>query len=325
VLPSFSYVRPTSLSDAVEQLRSDRSVLHAGGTDLLGCLRDGVLSADKVVAIRDLEELRGISPTPDGGLRIGALTTLAEIAAHPTIVERYGAVSEGAASAASPQLRNQGTLGGNLCQRPRCWYYRGSFDCLRKGGGICYAVAGENQHHCILGGSGCYIVHPSDLAPALVAFDASVRLVSANGSRTIPLGSFFVPPSEDVRRETVLRPGELVTEVTLPPAVTGQRSTYRKVRSRGAWDFALAGVAAVVTVVDDRVEGAGIVLSGVAPVPWRSDGAEAIVVGTRLDTDTITRAAAASVAHASPLTRNGYKVQLVRGLMQETLQTLAQQ
>lgn len=325
MLPNFSYVRPTSLSDTMEQLRSDRAVLHAGGTDLLGCLRDGVLSADKVVAIRDLEELRGISPTSDGGLRIGALTTLAEIAAHPTIAELYGAVSNGAASAASPQLRNQGTLGGNLCQRPRCWYYRGSFDCLRKGGGICYAVAGENQHHCILGGSGCYIVHPSDLAPALVAFDASVRLVSTNGSRVIPLGSFFVPPSEDVRRENVLRPGELVTEVLLPPAVAGQRSTYRKVRSRGAWDFALAGVAAVVTVADGRVEGAGIVLSGVAPVPWRAEGAEAIVVNTRLDTDTISRAATASVADASPLTRNGYKVQLVRGLVQETLQTLAHQ
>lgn len=325
MLPNFSYVRPTSLSDTVEQLRSDRAVLHAGGTDLLGCLRDGVLSADKVVAIRDLEELRGISPTSDGGLRIGALTTLAEIAAHPTIAELYGAVSNGAASAASPQLRNQGTLGGNLCQRPRCWYYRGSFDCLRKGGGICYAVAGENQHHCILGGSGCYIVHPSDLAPALVAFDTSVRLVSTNGSRVIPLGSFFVPPSEDVRRENVLRPGELVTEVLLPPAVAGQRSTYRKVRSRGAWDFALAGVAAVVTVADGRVEGAGIVLSGVAPVPWRAEGAEATVVNTRLDTDTIARAATASVADASPLTRNGYKVQLVRGLVQETLQTLARQ
>jgi xanthine dehydrogenase YagS FAD-binding subunit len=284
-----------------------------------------VVSAEKVVAIGDLEELRGISPTRDGGLRIGALTTLAEVAAHTLVVERYAALAQGAASAASPQLRNQGTLGGNLCQRPRCWYFRGDFECLRKGGATCHAINGENQYHCILGGDGCYIVHPSDTAPALVALDARVRLASPSGTRLLPLESFFVPPSEDVRRETVLHPGELLTEVLLPPPAADQRSAYRKVRARGAWDFALAGVAVALSGTDDRVEGARVALSGVAPVPWRAVATEEALNGNRLDAETISRAAAASVAGAEPMTRNGYKVELVRGLTEEILRTMALQ
>jgi xanthine dehydrogenase YagS FAD-binding subunit len=325
MLPEFTYVRPGSLSEALEHARSEGAVLHAGGTDLLGCLRDGVFSAGKVVAIGDLEELRGASPTGDGGLRIGALTTLAEVAAHPLIVERYAALAQGAASAASPQLRNQGTLGGNLCQRPRCWYFRGDFPCLRKGGATCYAIAGENQYHCIFGGDRCYMVHPSDTAPALVALDARVRLASPSRTRLVPLESFFVPPSEDVRRETLLQPGELLTEVLLSPPAAGQRSIYRKARARGAWDFALAGVAVALSGTDAGVDGARVVLSGVAPIPWRAVEAEEVLNGSRLDAETISRAAAASIEGARPMTRNGYKVELVRGLTEETLQTLASQ
>jgi xanthine dehydrogenase YagS FAD-binding subunit len=325
MLPEFTYVRPGSLSEALEHARSEGAVLHAGGTDLLGCLRDGVFSAGKVVAIGDLEELRRISPTRDGGLRIGALATLAEVAAHPLILEHYTALAQGAASAASPQLRNQGTLGGNLCQRPRCWYFRGDFQCLRKGGPMCYAIVGENQYHCIFGGDPCYIVHPSDTAPALVALDARARLASPSGTRLVPLESFFILPSEDVRRETLLQPGELLTEVLLSPPAAGQRSIYRKVRARGAWDFALAGVAVALSGADDRVEAARVVLSGVAPIPWRAVDAEEALNRSRLDAETISRAATASVAGARPMTRNGYKVELVRGLTEETLHTLAAQ
>jgi len=325
MLPEFTYVRPGSLSEALEHARSEGAVLHAGGTDLLGCLRDGVFSAGKVVAIGDLEELRRISPTRDGGLRIGALATLAEVAAHPLILEHYTALAQGAASAASPQLRNQGTLGGNLCQRPRCWYFRGDFRCLRKGGPMCYAIVGENQYHCIFGGDPCYIVHPSDTAPALVALDARARLASPSGTRLVPLESFFILPSEDVRRETLLQPGELLTEVLLSPPAAGQRSIYRKVRARGAWDFALAGVAVALSGADDRVEAARVVLSGVAPIPWRAVDAEEALNRSRLDAETISRAATASVAGARPMTRNGYKVELVRGLTEETLHTLAAQ
>ncbi len=323
MLPEFNYVRPGSLREALEHGASAGAVLHAGGTDVLGCLRDGVYSAEKVVAIGQLDELRGVETTRDGGLRIGALTTLSEIATHPLIGERYVALAQGAASAASPQLRNQGTIGGNLCQRPRCWYFRGDFHCLRKGGEQCYAVAGENRYHCIFGGDRCYIVHPSDTAPTLVALGASFRLVSRRGDRTVPAQSFFVPPTEDIRRENVLQPGELLREILLPPPGANVRSTYRKVRARGAWDFALAGLAAVLEVTDGRVGNARLVLSGVAPIPWRVTAAEQALTGNPLDSETISRVAAVCVANARPMLHNGYKIDLVRGVVQETLGALA--
>jgi len=322
MLPNFTYERPGSVDEAVEHSASEGAVLHAGGTDLLGCLRDGVFTAEKVVSLSGLEELRGIQATRDGGLRIGALTTLTEIASDATIAQRYAALSQAAAAAASPQLRNQGTIGGNICQRPRCWYYRGDFHCLRKGGNTCYAIAGESHYHCIFGGSGCYIVHPSDTAPAFQALGASVRVVSRSGSRLVSMEEFFVLPADDIRHENILEPGELVTEVVLPPLRGGTRSVYRKVRDRGAWDFALAGLAAVVLMDGDRVENASLVLSGVAPKPWRADGAEEALAGSSLDAATIARAVDASVAGAQPLEHNRYKVQLVRGLMEETLRAL---
>jgi xanthine dehydrogenase YagS FAD-binding subunit len=220
---------------------------------------------------------------------------------------------------ASPQLRNQGTIGGNLCQRPRCWYFRGDYDCARKGGDVCYAVDGENRYHCIFGGGRCQIVHPSDTAPALIALDASVRVAGPKGTRVVPLEKFFVLPADDVTKETVLERGEIVTEVLLPPADPAMRSSYRKVRARGSWDFAMAGLAVALTKKGDRVERVRAVLSGVAPIPWRSAGIERALVGQRLETRTIARAAEAAVAGAEPLAQNAYKVALVRGVVEEVL------
>jgi xanthine dehydrogenase YagS FAD-binding subunit len=323
MLPNFTYERPSSVAEAVEGSSSEGAVLHAGGTDLLGCLRDGVFTAEKVVSLSGLDELRGIRATRDGGLRIGALTTLTEIAIDPLITEGYTVLSQAAASAASPQLRNQGTIGGNICQRPRCWYFRGDWHCRRKGGNTCYAIAGENQYHCIFGGSSCYIVHPSDTAPALMALGASVRIASRSGTRLVPIDDFFVLPADDIRHENILEPGELVTEVVLPALPAGTRSVYRKVRDRGTWDFALAGLAAVIGMDGDGVGTASLVLSGVAPKPWRAVDAENALSGGSLDAESIARAAAASVEGAQPLEHNGYKVALVRGLMEETLRALA--
>ena len=181
-MPNFTYVRPKSLADAVGHLRSPKARIHAGGTDLMGCLRDEVFGAEKLVSIGHLDKLKGIVRTPDGGMRIGALTSIAELAASGLIQQSYPALARGAAEVGSPQLRNQGTLGGNLCQKPRCWYYRGDFVCLRKGGNRCYAYDGENQYHCILGGSVCFITHPSDTAPALVAYEAVIRVAGPRGS-----------------------------------------------------------------------------------------------------------------------------------------------
>jgi xanthine dehydrogenase YagS FAD-binding subunit len=318
-LPNFTYIRPKSLADAVGQLRSPKARIHAGGTDLLGCLRDGVLGAEKLVSIAHLVQLKGIDRAPDGRLRVGALTLIAELAANDLIRQSYPALARGAAEVASPQLRNQGTLGGNLCQKPRCWYYRGEFVCLRKGGNKCYAYDGENQYHCIFGGSVCFITHPSDTAPALVAYEAVTRVAGPNGFREVPAEKFHILPEEDVEKETVLKPDEIVTEVLLPPPRPGWRSSYRKVKARGSWDFALAGVALALKFRGDAVEEARVVLSGAAPIPWRSREVEELIIGKRMDGETAAKAAEAAVKNAQPLKNNAYKVTLFRGMIEEEL------
>ncbi len=323
MLPNFTYIRPATVNDVVKELSSPDARLHAGGTDLLGCLRDEVFTAKKLVSIGGVAELRGIRNARDGGVRIGALVTLSEIAGSLAIGKQYTALAQAAASAASPQLRNQGTLGGNLCQRPRCWYFRGGFACFRKGGETCYAPDGENEFHCILGGNGCYMVHPSDTAPALIALDARVRIAGPEGARIVPLETFFVGPSTDATRETILKPGEFVTEVLLPQVASDLRSSYRKVRVRGAFDFALAGVAVAIRTANGRVESARIVLSGVAPIPWRAADAEKAIIGKELTGNVISRASIAATKGAEPLSQNAYKVELVRGIVEESLSKMA--
>jgi xanthine dehydrogenase YagS FAD-binding subunit len=318
MLTNFSYIRPKSLKEAVKALASDGSGLHAGGTDLLGCLRDHVFDIKKMVSISELKELKEIRETADGGFRIGALTTIARVAENSFVKEHYAALAQAAEAVASPQLRNQGTIGGNLCQKPRCWYYRGDFHCLRKGGGKCFAATGENQYHCILGGGPCFIVHPSDTATALVAHDASVRIVGPKGTRTVAVEKFHVLPGVDARRETVLGPGEIVTEIVLPPS-QGARSTYRKVRDRAAWDFALAGVALVIQLSGDVVSRARVVLSGAAPIPWRSMEAEQVLIGQKVDGTVASKAAEAALRNAQPLAQNGYKVPMFRALIEEEI------
>lgn len=323
MLPRFDYVRPSTLAEALSALGAPGARVHAGGTDLLGCLRDEVFGAASVVSLASLPELKGIGKTPDGGLRIGATATLAEVARHPEVVGRYPVLAQAALAAASPQLRNQGTLGGNLCQRPRCWYFRADFDCARKDGEICYAENGENELHAIFGGSGCHIVHPSDTAPALVALDAVALLASPKGTRKVPLADFFVLPAVDHKRETVLAAGEVLTEVLLPRPPAGARGSYRKARTRGAWDFALAGLASWLAVEGGVVRRARLVLSGVAPVPWRVRAAEEAITGKALGPSPARSAAEAAVAGAKPLAKNAYKVDLVRGVVEEALLALA--
>ena len=320
MLPAFNYVRPKSLGQALTQLATSGARAHAGGTDLLGCLRDNVFTANRVVSLSGVDELRGIHPTADGGLRLGALTSIAEVARNAAVRERYSALALAASLVASPQLRNQGTLGGNLCQRPRCWYFRGDYDCSRKSGDTCYAIAGDSRNHAIFGGAGCYMVHPSDTAPALIALGASIRIQGARGKRLVPADAFFVGPDRDLTRETVLNAGEIVTEILLPAPRSGTTSTYRKVRARGAWDFALAGAAVVLTTRDGKIETARIVLSGVAPIPWRVTAAEQVLIGRTPDAKVIAAAAEAAVARAEPMTDNTYKVALARGVVAEAIE-----
>lgn len=324
MIPGFRYSRPNSLEAAIRQLDEEpEAQVHSGGTDLVGCLRDEVFTTHRVVSLSAIDGLRGIRETSEGGLRVSAMTTITEVAENQAIRERYTALSDAALLVASPQLRNQGTLGGNLCQKPRCWYYRGGFDCLRKGGYKCFAVDGENQYHCIFGGDLCYIVHPSDTAPALVALDAMVRIVGPAGSRTIPVAALHVPASVDPQRETVLERGEVITEIILPPPPSGLRSSYRKVRARQSWDFALAGVALALTVNrSNQVDHVRVVLSGVAPVPWRSKATEKALAGQVLGEEAAARAGAAAVDGAQALAENAYKIPLLENLVSGQLLAL---
>jgi len=320
---NFEYLTATALEDLPKLLEGNRdeNVLLAGGTDLLDRLKERLIRPKRVVNIKAIAELQGIRN--GDGLQIGALTTIAEIAAHADIRKKYPVLAQAAASIATPQLRNMGTIGGNLTQRPRCWYFRGrEYRCLKKGGGRCYAVEGLNKYHAIFGGGPCHIVHPSDSAPALIALGASVEVLGASGSKQIPLTDFFVLPKQKLRAETVLEPNQVITQIIIPAPKPGTRSTYLKFREKQSLDFAISSVAAALQVQEGRVQGARIVLGGVAPIPWRVPAAEKELEGKPLGAETIAKAAAAAVANAEPMRENGFKVILTRNLVQRALENL---
>jgi xanthine dehydrogenase YagS FAD-binding subunit len=323
MMKNFAYVKAGSVAAAIKALGTKGTVLHAGGTDLMGCLRDGIISTDRVVSISGIKELKGIAAKPDGGIKIGALTTIAEIAAHPAIAEKYAVLAQAAAEVASPQLRNQGTIGGNLCQRPRCWYFRGDFRCARKGGDICYAVSGEHQYHAVYGGGPCFFVHPSDTAVALAALQAQLMVAGPAGNKLVKIEEFFVGPDKNIQKENILAANEIITEIHLPPVTGKMLSSYRKIRARLAWDFALASVALALQVENQNVTKARIVLGGVGPFPWRVEAAEKVLVGRRIDRALAAAAGKAAAAEAGPLPDNGYKVQIVQGAVEESLLALA--
>lgn len=321
-MTALSWVRPSHLKEASTLLGRPGALPLAGGTDLLPCLRDGCVPGGLLVSLGGLTELGGIETTDEGGVRLGALTTVAQVAAYAGIHDSHRALSQAATAVGSPQIRSQGTVGGNLCQAMRCPYYRGGDPCTRRGDGACSALAGEARSHAILGGGACVAVHPSDLAPALVALDAQVVLWGKR-SRRMPVHSLFVIPQEDPTRTTRLAPGEVLAEVLVPPPPAGLRSSYTKVRSRGAWDFALVGVALALVLDGRTITHARVVLSGVAPVPWRSQPAEAALVGQILDPTVARKAGEAAVAKARPLQGNSWKIDMTRELIARELVALA--
>jgi xanthine dehydrogenase YagS FAD-binding subunit len=319
MIKNFRYVKTGSLVEAIKELGIKGTVLHAGGTDLLGCMRDEIIQPEKVVSISGIKELKGISTRPDGGLKIGSLTVLADVASNSSVFEKYAVLAQAAASVGTPQIRQQGTIGGNLCQRPRCWYFRGDLRCYKKGGSICYGMSGENQYHAILGGGPCFAVHPSDTAVALTALQGQVTIAGASGSKAVKAENFFVGPGKSLDRENVLMPGEIVTGIQLPPSGGKIKSSYRKVRTRGSWDFAQVSVAVVLAFENETIRSARIVLGGVAPQPWTADAAGKLLVGKKLDGSLAKAAADAAVAGANPLNNNGYKVDMVKGAVEESL------
>jgi len=321
---NFSYSRPATLRDAGAQLgrEHDKVVLLAGGTDLLGSMKDDLIAPERLVSIRHLRELQGIRPGR-AGLRIGAATLLADIVDSAVVREQAPLVGMAADKVGTPQIRNMATIGGNLCQRPRCWYYRNNYPCFKHGGSVCYSATGENEYHAILEAGPSFIVHPSDTAPALVALGATVRISTGGRERTVPIDKFFVSPRQDPRRENVLQPNEILTEIEVPAAPAGSKAIYVKEMVRETWDFALCSVAAMVTVRDGVVEDARIVLGGVAPVPYRAVKAEAALKGRRLDEASAGAAGAAAVEGAQPLAKNAYKVPLTRAVVTRALLSLA--
>ena len=291
-----------------------------GGTDLLVTIAEHVSSPDTLVDLRGIPQSDEIRVTDDGGLRIGSSARIDDIAHHPTIRERYAALAQACDVVATPALRHMGTIGGNLCQRPRCWYYRRGISCHKNGGHACPATAGENQYLAILDGGPCYIVHPSDPAVALTALDATIEITSRAGVRRVPIAEFYVLPSERVDHETVLAPGEFVSAVELDAAAGGGMQSYRKLMQREAWDFALMSIAAV-RRIDGEVR---IVLGGVAPRPWRvSSSVEEDVASGGLDEDTVAILAERALYDARPLSGNGYKVELAASLLREAMRELA--
>jgi len=321
-MPAFELFQPTSTGEAVgllDQYGSEAWVL-AGGLDTWDWLKDRVKRPTAVVDLGAIEGLREIRETADG-LEIGAMATLRSVAGHSTVQAQYGVLASAAGVVASPQIRNQGTLGGNLSQDTRCWYYRDGWNCYRAGGNICYAdtPTAMNREHCILGASRCVAVNPSDTAPALIALDAELVVESAAGQRVVPAAEFFVGPAVDIERMTVLEPGDLLTTVRIPSTWAGAQFYFEKSRDRGVWDFALGSVATALRVTSGVITDARVVVNGVAPTPVRLRAVEDAIRGQAATADTARRAGELAVSGAQPLAHNGYKVPLLRNLVMRSI------
>ena len=324
-MQNFSYVNATSIEQVPSLLgRSwDDAVVMAGGTDLLGEMKDFAATPRRVVNLKSIEGLDYIRQD-DGALSIGALTTLTDVLHHDALPKDYPVLSQAVSVIASPQIRNMATLAGNILQRPRCWYYRSEdFPCLKKGGARCYAVGGVNTYHAIFGSGPSYIVHPSDAAPALMALDATVKIHGPRGGNEVAMDDFFTLPEMNIRRENILRPDEIVTELTIPKPEANSKGMYLKVRERDSIDFALVSLAAQMTVVNGTCERASLVFGGVAPVPWRAIEAERYLQGRRITESRAESAAEAAVEDAKPMPHNGYKVEIAKNLVRQAVMALA--
>ena len=318
-----SHVHPDSVTAATSALTEEGSMPVGGGSDLLGMIKDELVVPDRLVRVKELEGLNHVTPQVDGRVHVGGMVTLSALSRHRLVRNRYAVLAEAAESVGTGQIRNVGTLAGNMTQRPWCWYFRQHFPCYKHGGTQCFSRTGENQFNAIFGGGPSYIVHPSDTAAALLAIDARVRVVSATDDRWVPLREFFVLPREDVSRENVLKLGEIVTEVELPP-LNGARSTYSKVTDREAWTHAVVSVAVVLAVGEDDgvCQHARVVLGGVAPIPWRVESVERMLVGEQVTPALAAAAGTAAVEGARPLARNRYKVGLVAETLRRALLSL---
>jgi xanthine dehydrogenase YagS FAD-binding subunit len=322
-MKTFSNANPKDVREAVALLGQSRNAsIVGGGSDLLGMVKERLVSPDVLV---NLKAIRGLDRVDlqSGRVKIGGLITLDALSHDAQIRKQYAVLAEAAESVGTPQIRNAGTLAGNVCQRPWCWYYRNGFPCLKNGGDKCFSVSGENQLHAIFGGGPSYIVHPSDTAPALVALDAGFHVTGPKGDRVIPASQFFQLPRVDAARENVLANDDVLTAISFPAARPGVRSTYHKVLDREAWTHAVVSAAIVLDMDQQVCRSARIVLGGVAPIPWRLPKVEAMLSGQRITPELAAKAGAAAVEGARPLAKNKYKVPLTSAVVKRTLLSLA--
>src|SRR5919106_1057843 len=326
VMPVFELFQPANVSDALALLDrhgSDAWIL-AGGLDTFDWLKDRSKRTNVVIDLSQVTELGGIREA-NGGLEIGALTTLTDVVRHPVVKEKFKLLADSAALVASPQIRNQGTLGGNVSQDTRCWYYRSGWTCYRAGGNICYAdtPTSINREHALFDANRCVAVNPSDTAPALVALDAQMVIRNSSGERVVPAEEFFIGPSIDITRMTVMEPGDLLTAIRIPATWAGAKFYFEKVRDRQVWDFPLVNVASAVKVSGGNIQQARIVVNAVAAHPMRLHNVEAAVAGKAQNEETASMAGEMAVAGAEPLAHNAYKIPLMRNLVKRALRAEA--
>jgi xanthine dehydrogenase YagS FAD-binding subunit len=322
VIPPLQLFQPSTLEEAADMVEAHRddAWIIAGGMDSFDWLKDRTKRTDALIDLSQVDELRGIREA-DGGLEIGAMTTLTDVAESSAVRERFGVLAQAAELVASPQIRHQGTIGGNVSQDTRCWYYRSGWTCYRAGGNTCYAdtPTAINREHAILQSSRCVAVSPSDTAPALVALDAQMVIRRGGRERVVDAVDYFVGPELDIQRMTVLEPGDLLTAIRIPATWAGARFYFEKVRDRQVWDFPLVNVASAVRESGGRIEDLRVVVGAVAARPLRLVAVERAVVGQVLNTQTLARAGEVAVEGARPLRHNAYKVPLMRNLVQRAV------
>jgi xanthine dehydrogenase YagS FAD-binding subunit len=322
VIPAFELFQPTTVDDALalQARHGAKAWVLAGGLDSFDWFKDRIKRPEVVIDLSQIKELRGIRSVGDG-IEIGAMTTLTEVVRHPMVREKYGILPNAAEAAASPQIRNQGTIGGNVSQDARCWYYRGGWPCYRAGGNICYAdtPTGLNREHAILDADRCVAVNPSDTAPALIALDAKMVVRTPKGERVVNAEDYFIGPAIDITRMTILQPGDLLTAIRIPSTWAGSQFYFEKVRDRSVWDFALVNVAAAMVISGNTIERIRLVVNGVAAHPVRLTAVEAAVQGKPRNEQTAELAGQLAIQGAQPLQHNGYKVPLMRNLVKRAI------
>jgi xanthine dehydrogenase YagS FAD-binding subunit len=322
----FEVITPADVASASRLLAQNDHAALAGGVDVVDLAKQNIAAPAVLVNLKGLNALGGIDVRSSGDLRLGATAKLSEVAEHPAIRAKFTALADAAGEAATPQIRNLGTVGGNILQRPRCWYFRNpDVNCLKKGGDKCYSIGGLNRYHAILGGGPSYIVHPSNLAPALIAFRASAKIVGPGGERIVELEKFFALPTVDPKRENLLKPGEIITEVIVPAPSASARSVYLEAREKQSFDWPLVSVAIVIdrTTGSKSIRDARVVMGAVAPIPWRSPEAETVLKRAPLDESLARAAAEAALKDAQPMSDNAYKIVIAKVIVRRAIMRAA--